>query len=101
MSTADVRSAGEDPGVTLTDVSIVPLTPDRLADLATLFDQGGDPRWCWCAYFRVRGTDFSAGSQARHRSVLQAATTDGLATGHAPGLIAYDGGTVVGWISLG
>jgi hypothetical protein len=27
---------------------ILPVTPDRLADLATLFDQGGDPKWCWC-----------------------------------------------------
>ena len=36
-----------------------PLTPDRIADLATLFDAGGDPKWCWCAYFRFRGRDWS------------------------------------------
>ncbi len=28
-------------------VKILPLTPDRFADLAALFEQGGDPRWCW------------------------------------------------------
>ena len=85
-----------------TDAIVVePLTPDRLPDLAALFEEGGDPRWCWCAYFRVRGTDFSSGSKARHRSVLEAAATDGLAAGHAPGLVAYDAGVAVGWISLG
>jgi hypothetical protein len=36
------------------DLTIVPLTPERLDDLATLFDRPGDPKWCWCASFRVR-----------------------------------------------
>lgn len=84
-----------------TDLTVEPLTPDRLPDLAALFEEGGDPRWCWCAWFRVRGTDYSAGSKARHRAVLEAATTEGVATGHAPGLVAYEGGTAVGWVSLG
>ncbi len=29
------------------DLDIQPLTPDRLPDLAALFEQGGDPKWCW------------------------------------------------------
>ena len=44
-------------------LDIRPLTPDRLLDLASLFEQGGDPKWCWCAYFRIRGFDFSKGSE--------------------------------------
>ncbi len=83
------------------DLTVVPLTPDRFADVATLFEEGGDPRWCWCAYFRVRGTDFSAGSKARHRSILETAVTDGAVVGRAPGLVAYQGGAAVGWISIG
>jgi GNAT superfamily N-acetyltransferase len=83
------------------DLTVEPLTPSRLADLAALFEEGGDPRWCLCAYFRVRGKDFSAGSQARHRSVLEAATSDGVAVGRAPGLVAYESGAAVGWISIG
>jgi ribosomal protein S18 acetylase RimI-like enzyme len=82
-------------------LTVKPLTPDRIADLAALFEEGGDPRWCWCAYFRVRGTDFSAGGKTRHRAVTEAATTEGVATGHAPGLVAYEGGAAVGWISIG
>ncbi|MGH2477550.1 MAG: GNAT family N-acetyltransferase, partial [Candidatus Limnocylindrales bacterium] len=80
---------------------IAPLTPDRLPDLAALFEQGGDPKWCWCAYFRIRGFDFSSGGKARHRSVLEAAAADGAVEGRAPGLVAYDGDEAVGWISVG
>ena len=82
-------------------LDIQPLTPDRLPDLAELFGQGGDPRWCWCAYYRVRGLDFSAGGSAKHRKVLEKATIAGAADGRAPGLIAYDRETAVGWVSVG
>ena len=77
-----------------------PLTPDRLPDLATLFEQGGDPKWCWCAYFRVRSTDFSDASKARHRAVMQAAVAEH-APDRAPGLVAYEGEETVGWVSVG
>jgi GNAT superfamily N-acetyltransferase len=83
-------------------LDIRPLTPERLPDLAALFEQGGDPKWCWCAWFRVRGTDFSGGSKARHRSVMEAAVKDTAAEDRAPGLVAYDkDGEAVGWISIG
>jgi hypothetical protein len=29
------------------DLQIVPLTRERLPDLAQLFGEGGDPKWCW------------------------------------------------------
>jgi hypothetical protein len=28
-------------------LEILPLTPGRFGDVATLFDEGGDPKWCW------------------------------------------------------
>ena len=86
---------------TTTELVIRPLTPERLADLAALFEEGGDPKWCWCAYFRVRGTDFSNAAKAGHRAVLEAAVVDDAAEGRAPGLVAYEGDTAVGWISIG
>jgi GNAT superfamily N-acetyltransferase len=84
-----------------TALDIQPLTPERIPDLATLFEQGGDPKYCWCAYFRTRGFDFSGGSKARHRGVLEQATVDRVAEGRAPGLVAYRDGEVVGWVSVG
>jgi GNAT superfamily N-acetyltransferase len=82
-------------------LDIKPLTPERLPDLASLFEQGGDPKYCWCAYFRIRGFDFSSGSKARHRKVMETAARDGARQGRAPGLVAYDGGEAVGWVSVG
>jgi GNAT superfamily N-acetyltransferase len=79
-------------------LDIQPLTPDRLPDLASLFEQGGDPKWCWCAYFRVRGRDWTNSTGAENRSVLDAATRG---QPHAPGLVAYRDGVAVGWVSLG
>ncbi|HET8786318.1 MAG TPA: GNAT family N-acetyltransferase [Candidatus Limnocylindrales bacterium] len=82
-------------------LDIRPLTPERLPDLASLFEQGGDPRWCWCAYFRIRGFDFSKGGKERHRAAMEAATQETAREGRAPGLVAYDGDEAVGWISIG
>lgn len=82
-------------------IDIRPLTPERLPDLASLFEQGGDPKWCWCAYFRIRGFDFSSGSKARHRNVMETAVNETAEEGRAPGLVAYDGAEAVGWISIG
>jgi GNAT superfamily N-acetyltransferase len=82
-------------------MDIQPLTPDRIADLATLFDQGGDPKWCWCAYFRVRGRDWTNSTAAENREVLATAAAEGEGGDHAPGLVAYADGAVVGWVSVG
>lgn len=82
-------------------LAIEPLTPDRFADLATLFEQGGDPKWCWCAYFRVRGRDWTNATAAENRAVLEEATDAAQAVGRAPGLLAYDGDRAVGWVSVG
>jgi ribosomal protein S18 acetylase RimI-like enzyme len=78
------------------ELTFVPLTPDRLDDLATLFDQPGDPKWCWCASFRVRRRAKGV-PPAENRAVL----ADAAARDPAPGLIAYRAGRVVGWVSLG
>jgi ribosomal protein S18 acetylase RimI-like enzyme len=80
-----------------TDLRILPLTPDRVADLATLFDAGGDPKWCWCTYYRVRGRDWTNSSAAANRAHLERLSADT----PAPGLVAYEGDAVVGWVSLG
>lgn len=53
-------------------IDIQPLTPDRLPDLGALFGQGGDPKWCWCAWYRLRSLDFRSASAASNRSVLEA-----------------------------
>src|SRR5688500_12093569 len=81
------------------DLDIQPLTRERLPDLAALFGQGGDPKWCWCSFYRVRGSTFANSSEAKNRRVLEQAVDE--LDGRAPGLVAYRQGEAVGWVSLG
>ena len=78
--------------------TIEPLTPDRFADLAALFEEGGDPKWCWCTYFRFRGRDWSNSTAAGNRR--RAAGADRARTSRrASSPTASD--RAVGWVSLG
>ena len=83
------------------ELEIQPLTAERLPDLAALFGQGGDPKWCWCASFRVRSLDFTKADPAENRRVLERAVGSNAADGRAPGLVAYRDGEAVGWVSVG
>jgi GNAT superfamily N-acetyltransferase len=78
-------------------LDIRPLTPEHFADLATLFEEGGDPKWCWCTYFRVRGRDWSNSTAQGNRNELAELAERDI----APGLLAYRDDRVVGWVSLG
>ena len=60
--------------MTESKLDVRPLTPDRFPDLAALFEEGGDPKWCWCTYFRVRGRDWTNSTAAGNRAELEART---------------------------
>jgi len=85
----------------MSELEFHPLTSERLPDLATLFDQGGDPKWCWCSFYRLRNVDFNGATPASNRRVLEEAVETTGEDGRAPGLVAYRDGEVVGWVSLG
>lgn len=82
-------------------LEILPLTAERLPDLARLFGQGGDPKFCWCAWYRVRSVDFRTATAKTNRAVLEEATSRLAAEGRGPGLVAYRDGEAIGWVSLG
>jgi GNAT superfamily N-acetyltransferase len=80
------------------ELEILPLTPKRWDDIAALFGEGGDPKTCWCMYWRVRGKDWSLGDPRSSRDRLHdlvEADRD-----PAPGLLAYRDGRAVGWVSV-
>lgn len=79
------------------DVSIVPLTPDRLPDLRRLFDEGGDPKACQCAFWRVPASGWGDWTRERNRTALEPVAD----RTPAPGLVAYADGEAVGWVSIG
>jgi GNAT superfamily N-acetyltransferase len=78
------------------ELEIHPLTRDRWDDLADLFDRPGDPKGCWCMFYRVPGREFErlwgAGARAAFRGVVD--------EGPPPGLLAYRDGTPVGWCAV-
>jgi GNAT superfamily N-acetyltransferase len=77
-------------------LEIHPLTLDRWDDLVTLFDRPGDPKGCWCMFYRVRSRDFERlwgkGARAAFRGVVK--------DGPPPGLLAYRDGVPVGWCAV-
>jgi GNAT superfamily N-acetyltransferase len=83
-------------GVGEAKLDIHPLTRDRWDDLVTLFDRPGDPKGCWCMFYRVPGRRFQelwgAGARAAFGEVV--------AEGPPPGLLAYRDGVAVGWCAV-
>jgi GNAT superfamily N-acetyltransferase len=79
------------------DLQIVPLTVAAWPPLAELFAAGGDPKWCWCQYWRKPGSSWSNTTAGDNRRDLEAlADRD-----PAPGLVALRDGRAVGWVGLG
>jgi ribosomal protein S18 acetylase RimI-like enzyme len=78
-------------------VRVEPLTLETWDALAELFREGGDPRWCWCQFWRLRSKDFAALKVPQLRERLH----DQAASDQPPGLVAFDSGRAVGWVSLG
>jgi len=79
-------------------IEICPLTPDRWADVAALLGEGGDPKQCFCMYWRVRSSGWRVGDAAESRDRMHALVDE--ERDPAPGLLAYRDGRVVGWVSL-
>lgn len=80
-------------------IEVHPLTPDRWLDFLDLFErrgprggQGMQSNGCWCMWWRER-----TGDARRNKAALRELVREG----REPGLLAYDEGTPVGWLSLG
>ncbi|HSW06641.1 GNAT family N-acetyltransferase [Aquabacterium sp.] len=84
-------------------LTVHPLTPERWADLESIFAAKGCSvaRGCWCMFYRLSGQAEAlrpGESRAAHNhDALQALAVQD----PPPGLIGYRDGTPVGWISLG
>jgi GNAT superfamily N-acetyltransferase len=71
-----------------------PVTKERWSDLVALFDQPM-VRTCFCMYYRKTGEGTGVGWQNRR---AMKALIDG---GTVPGLIGYEDGVPVAWVSVG
>ena len=80
--------------------SVHPLTPDRWPDLVDLFERRG-PRGghrnapaygCWCMWWRDRTIEHGGPKKRALEELVRA--------GREPGLVAYEDGEPVGWVSV-
>jgi len=76
-----------------------PATPDRWADLVTLFGNRGACGGCWCMFWRIPNQDFQAGKGDVNKKRLEEVVCK--REGPAPGVLAYsDEGEPVGWCAV-
>jgi GNAT superfamily N-acetyltransferase len=80
----------------MAELTIRPATADRWPDVVALFEQPGEPRRCWCTYFRFPKPKWSATPVDARREVFR----EVVASAAEPGLLAYADGRPVGWVSV-
>jgi len=73
-----------------------PVTPDRWPDLVELFSSKGDAAACWCQWYRLPPKTFQANGATGNRHAMEML----VAANNEPGLIAYEAGKPVGWVSI-
>jgi GNAT superfamily N-acetyltransferase len=78
-------------------IEVLPLTRGRWKDLEELFGRPGASivRGCWCMYYRKSGGSGIGRAEANKEALKT--LVDG---GGVPGLIGYEGGSPVAWVSL-
>ena len=78
-------------------LTIAPLTPVTWDAVSVLFASGGDPKWCWCQYWRKPGANWTNTTPAENRADLESL----VGADPAPGLVAMRDGVALGWVGLG
>lgn len=91
------RSRSEKPhSRQIADFDFHPLTPERWADLESLFGQRGACGGCWCMCWRLPRKQFQAGKGEGNRQAFFHVVE----AGPAPGVLAYRGGAPAGWCAV-
>lgn len=78
------------------EIKVLPLTPERWADLEALFGPSGACMGCWCMWWRVRSKDFNALGREGLKNGLRTLVHQGVEAG----LIAYADGIPAGWVTI-
>jgi hypothetical protein len=78
------------------DLTFHPVTPERWADLESLFSEHGIQNGCWCMYWRIPRKQCQQNYGEGNKQVLKLTVE----WGKIPGILAYHGGKPVGWCSV-
>ena len=76
-------------------LTVRPLTLEWWPDLEGLFGRAGASNGCWCMYWRIGPRYRDRPREDNQRDLERLARS-----GPPPGLLAFDGGTAVGWCEL-
>jgi hypothetical protein len=79
-------------------MEIHPVTPDRLDDLADLFESNATTRGCWCMAFNTPRKEYYIGRGAGNRARFEQLTRE---LDRPLGLLAYLDGKPIGWCAIG
>jgi GNAT superfamily N-acetyltransferase len=79
-----------------TEITTAPLTPERWADFEALMGPKGGTGGCWCMLWRQSKAEHDTNAGEANRTAMKAIVE----RDEAPGLLAYEGDTPVGWISV-
>jgi GNAT superfamily N-acetyltransferase len=84
------------------EVVVAALDPSMWPGLCDVFGEGGDPKSCWCTFWRFSNSEAAGLSTADRRAWLEQAAYDATngEPAIAPGLVAHEDGQVLGWVSL-
>ncbi|HTL42517.1 MAG TPA: GNAT family N-acetyltransferase [Pseudolysinimonas sp.] len=83
------------------ELRVVPVTDAPWADVRAVFGTRGDPSTCWCQYFKVDAATWKTGDvPAFERALCEQIDESRRTHGAGPGLLAYDGGTPIGWVAM-
>jgi len=74
------------------ELTVRPLTGEEWPALEDLFGRAGASNGCWCMYWRI-GPRYRERPRADNKRDLERLAR----SGPAPGLLAFDGDTAVGW----
>jgi GNAT superfamily N-acetyltransferase len=77
------------------EFEVEPLTAERWPALKDLFGPSGASNGCWCMYWRLGPRYRDRPREENKRDRQRLAESD-----RSPGLLAFDGGTAVGWCEL-
>lgn len=77
-------------------LSFHPATPDRLMDIESLFGTSGADDGCWCMTWRQSESQLANATSESNYVLLKGQLDSGV----SPGVLAYLGGTAVGWCGV-
>jgi GNAT superfamily N-acetyltransferase len=73
-----------------------PVTPNCWQDFETLFGPRGAMGGCWCMWWRIKRKEFEVNKNEDNKAAMKEIVD----SGKVPGLLVYDKGDPVGWVSI-